>query len=348
MVVVGGGPAGAIAALRLVRVGLDVLVVDRERPHRPIAAEVLSPEGRPLLEREDIWTRIPSGVTWACPEMAAAWERPEPVWTSFLSHPYGPAWHVDRPQFDRWLAQHVAAAGATVCTGTVDVATYEHGRWWIEFSSGAVRHSATARALILATGRSSRTVRLGARRHIGNLCLVSGTADGDPEHPDALIVEATADGWWYSAPVAGGRLFTGWMTDLSLVPHARYEEAAAASLEHAPIHRRRIRPVRVSTTIGAVTSATWPCAGPGWIAVGDAALARDPISGDGLVSALRSGSNGADIVKEALGGDASAWTRAVAQGAQIALRYEEQRRELYAKAGPRWPSSAFWRRVTAR
>ena len=344
VVVVGGGPAGAIAALRLARTGLDVLTVDRARPHRPVVAEILSPEGRQILERELIWTTMPPGMARVCPEMAAAWERPEPAWTSFLAHPSGPAWHLDRVGFDRWMLQMVAAAGATVVDATVDIARYDQGRWQVECSSGADRTSVTARALILATGRSSRTVALGVRHRIDLCCLVSGTAAPDLEHPDALIVEAVEDGWWYSAPVIGGALFAGWMTDFTTVPGGRYEDAAAASLARAPIHRRRLGAARLSTMIGAASWATWPSAGLGWIAVGDAALAPDPIGGDGLTAALRSGCDGADVVHAAIGGDVSAWTRGAASGAEIALRHQRQRLDLYRKAQPRWPHAAFWRR----
>lgn len=344
VVVIGGGPAGALAALRLAKSGARVLVIDRERPGRIEAAEILAPEGREILERENLWPSIPRDFIRPCPAMAAAWDGPDPVWTSFLQSPAGCAWHLDRIRFDAWMLALLQAAGVVVAAGAVDAVQREGDGWRIDFRTADAHHATSSPCLILATGRASHTVRLAPRHPIDNLCLVAGTTEPDPVAPDALIVEAASDGWWYSAPLVDGRLFTGWMTDFSLVTGGRYEAAAAASLAGAPVHARRIGAPRLSTMIGSATWAMSPAVGPGWIAIGDAALARDPIGGDGLTSAFRSACHGAGIVERSLNGDRSAWTTAVADTGEIAQRYQRQRLDLYRVARKRWPSSAFWRR----
>lgn len=308
----------------------------------------MSPEGREILEREKIWARIPLHLTWPCPEMAAAWEGPEPVWNAFILNPAGCAWHIDRIGFDMWMTATLRASGVTVEAGTVQAVHLVEGGWRIEVDAADSRFETTSVCLVLATGRTSRTIRLASRRAIDNLCLVAGTSAPDPNHTDALIVEAVQDGWWYSAPLVGGRLFTGWMTDFSLVAGGRYEAAAAASLTGAPLHAARIGTPPLSTMIGSATWAMQPAAGPRWIAIGDAALARDPIGGDGLTSALRSACHGADIVERALNGDALAWTAAAEHTRAVAANYERQRLDLYRVAQSRWPASPFWRRFPTR
>jgi flavin-dependent dehydrogenase len=344
VVVIGGGPAGALAALKLANSGVRVLVIDRERSGRIEAAEILAPEGREILERENLWPSIPRSLIRPCPAMAAAWDGPNPVWTSFTANPAGCAWHLDRIRFDTWMLARIQTSGVVVETGIVDAVQREADGWRIEFSTAHKRQATSSRYLILATGRSSHTIQLAARHPIDNLCLVAGTTEPDPVDTDALIVEATSDGWWYSAPLVTGRLFTGWMTDFSLVTGGRYEEAAAASLAGTPVHTRRLGAPRLSTMIGSATWALSPAAGSGWIAIGDAALARDPIGGDGLTSALRSACYGAEIAEGALNGDRSVWASAAAHANEVAWRYQRQRLDLYRVAQKRWPSSAFWRR----
>ncbi|ODS58180.1 MAG: hypothetical protein ABS36_04660 [Acidobacteria bacterium SCN 69-37] len=343
VVIAGGGPAGALAARKLTAAGARVLVVDRARPGRIEAAEILSPEGQAILDDEKIWPRIPLDFTWPCTAVAAAWDRPEPDWTRFDPC----AWHVDRIRFDAWMLVQLRSAGVDVVCGTAMDAHRIHDGWRIAIVADTVTRTVSASCLILATGRTSRTIRLARRDPIDTLCLVAGTTSPDPVDPDALIVEAAPDGWWYSAPLVSGRLFAGWMTDFSLVPDGDYARAAAASLPGAPLHTRRLGAPQLSTIIGSASWRMTPAAGDGWVAIGDAALARDPIGGDGLTAALRSARHGADVVTRALDGDRTAWADAAAHTDAIAERYVHQRLALYRRARTRWPTSTFWQRFGA-
>jgi flavin-dependent dehydrogenase len=347
VIVAGGGPAGALAALILAKRGARVLVVDRERPRRVEAAEILAPEGHAMLEREQLWPIIPKSLVRPCTTMAAAWKTSTPVWTSFAHHASGCAWHIDRIRFDAWMLAHLRDSGVAVETGTVDTVRRDGAGWRIAISAAGTRQTTSSRCLILATGRSGHAIRLATRRRIDDLCLVAGTMAPSPDDTGALIVEAVADGWWYSAPLVDGRLFAGWMTDFAHVRGGRYEAAASASLATSEIHARRLGTPRLSARIGSAAWALTPAAGAGWIAIGDAALARDPIGGDGLTSAFRSAHDAAAIVERALNGDHAVWASAAAHAEDLAARHERQRLDLYRSALERWPAVAFWRRFSA-
>ena len=53
--IVGGGPAGATAALTLARAGLLVFLIEGLRYERPRVGETLPPSAQPLLHRLGLW-----------------------------------------------------------------------------------------------------------------------------------------------------------------------------------------------------------------------------------------------------------------------------------------------------
>ena len=88
----------------------------------------------------------------------------------------------------------------------------------------------------------------------------------------------------------------------------------------------------------------WSIAGgPGWLAVGDAALACDPLSSQGLLNALYSGRMAAAAIRRALIGDSGAlddYTRAMVG---VAAAYRANLAAWYAMEA-RWPDRPFWAR----
>jgi flavin-dependent dehydrogenase len=79
--------------------------------------------------------------------------------------------------------------------------------------------------------------------------------------------------------------------------------------------------------------------GPGWIAVGDAAAAHDPLSADGITKALIGGMEAARIFAEGESAPLE-YARAVVDSFD---RHMEERC-LYYRWETRWPDSKFWQR----
>ena len=89
-----------------------------------------------------------------------------------------------------------------------------------------------------------------------------------------------------------------------------------------------------------------PCAGPGWLAVGDAALSFDPLSSQGLLNALFTGLAAAVAAEAHLEGDADAMPGHARALAGIQAAYERHLGLYYAQED-RWPDRPFWQRRRA-
>jgi flavin-dependent dehydrogenase len=341
--VIGAGPAGAIAAIRLARAGLDVRLIDRGRLGNRMIAETLSPEGKGTLAHAGLWNELPNDSALPCPPVVNSWERAEPTSRSFISNPYGTAWHVDRTKFDPWLASEATAAGANMLRGALTHVRRHEESWALNVRGPAGQMTLRdVDFLVVATGRPRSVTTLGQWQRNDTLTLIGSLSEPNRYASNALLVEAVPTGWWYSAPTIDGRMFTGLVTDRSIWPTRHYQDAMATALDDAPLTRARLAKIGDGFCAGIVLSALRPCAGDQWVVVGDAALARDPLSGDGLAAALRSGWDGAGTILDALKGDEAAWRQAAHRTNESVHQYMRQRSAAYRLVHRRWPREAFW------
>jgi flavin-dependent dehydrogenase len=83
--------------------------------------------------------------------------------------------------------------------------------------------------------------------------------------------------------------------------------------------------------------------GPGWLAVGDAALAHDPLSSQGIASALLLGLAAADAIRDHLDGRPGAL---IPYQNLVQRLSDEYQRGLayYYRQERRWPDAPFWAR----
>ena len=84
-----------------------------------------------------------------------------------------------------------------------------------------------------------------------------------------------------------------------------------------------------------------PC-GERWIACGDAALAFDPISGQGIFAALHGGMSAGRAVHEALDGRGAGLEAYASRLQEVRRRYLLRCSATY-RSERRWPEEPFWR-----
>ncbi|MEA2222267.1 MAG: hypothetical protein QOH83_643 [Solirubrobacteraceae bacterium] len=353
--VVGGGPAGATAALTLARLGVNAVVVERSRYDEPRVGETLPPPGRALLRRLDLEDGLPA-VAASSFGNRSVWGDREPRSSSFVVQPEGEGWHLDRLAFDRALADRASTAGATLLEGTsvARCRPIASGSWELDLECGPAARRLRAAGVIDASGRSARIAR-----SLGGSRVVRDGLVGVASHYEAGLdagaytqIEASPHGWWYSAPVPPDRMVVMLMTDADLCGRFRYAGAPAWDARLAEVEQtrervagwRRISGPRVFSAVS--HRLRRPQATDRWLAAGDAAIAVDPLSSSGLTRAVLTGY-----------GAAHAMTHMLAGGLEPAHAYEARLdddfsvywcdRAAYYGLERRWPTAPFWQRRLA-
>jgi flavin-dependent dehydrogenase len=349
-VVVGGGPAGAAVAIALARRGLTSAIVEREEAPRARAGETLPPSARLPLEALGAWPRFVQAGHEPAAGNRSSWGSEHVEEAHFITSAYGPGWHLDRPRFEAMLLELAEAQGVHVLRGTqVDAVSFDGEAWRV--SAG---QPLEARFAVDASGRSAFLARIcGAERTsidrlVGAVMFLEKRGGEDPEGRFTRV-EAVELGWWYSAALPGGRLAVACMTDGDLAASAGLREAEGwlAAARAAPDTFRRIGayalPGAPPRLWSANTSRLSSVVGPGWLAAGDAAVSFDPLSSQGIVTALESGLEAAEAIRAHLAGDGAALSR---YAARVTARYRDYlvERARYYGAEGRWPGAPFWQR----
>ncbi|MFJ2689443.1 FAD-dependent monooxygenase [Pseudomonas sp. NPDC087336] len=315
---VGAGPAGAISACLLAQAGLRVVLIDRARAMAWRPTEMLAPATLPLLQALGLAEDLANpafGCACTAHGIRRNWGGREVV-DDFIRHPGGEGYFIDRFNFDRLLRQRAVSANTDLFLGCkVACAVRNGGIWSLGFLSEAPTKHISARFLIDATGRAASLARrLGAlRRTSDRLVAFVASAPASPVR-GWLIIEARYEGWRYEAD--------GTAVVIS--------DSTAGRHTHSPAFD---------------ASSAWldTASGEGWIAVGDAACAFDPIAGQGLFQALASGRAGADAVCAWFNGNLDALQNYAFQVRGTWRHSEAQRLSVYTSE-QRWREAPFWRR----
>jgi flavin-dependent dehydrogenase len=288
ILVVGGGPAGAAAALRLAQLGHDVCLLERKPFPRRHVGEALSGGVRAQLEFLGVAGDVEAANFLRFGSAEVSWSA-----DGFEQKPMDPnGFTVDRAIFDQLLLDAARRAGVRIIQPAVARRAEKLPHCWrIGAETDERNRSIRAQFVIDASGRTSF---LAPRRRIETsprtLALYRyWQGAGLPETPR---IEAGPRQWYWGSPVPGGRFNamvfidgkTGLRGRAALAQHYRALIGASHLLAGADA-AELAGPV---LSCDATSYRDELCVGDGFFKIGEAAFAIDPLSSSGVQAAIQS------------------------------------------------------------
>jgi len=333
IVILGAGPAGAAVALGLRRLGFAVSLISEWR--RFAALEGVSVRVLEALRS--------AGLHHALADAALPSQR-QVSWNG-QQHAQNIEYLLDRPAFDRGLREDLRLAGVELIEGRVLNVHRSSMGHRIEVEG---REALIAQFLVEARGRQAPAHGKGPRGP-ETVSLLSRW-QGAPG-TTASAVESLEDGWAWMARRSDGQCYWQWTVDVA----SAQLPAKAMLLDHCRQRRQGSQWARVffgsgpesDLQVHARSSTAILCptvCGDNWIRVGDAAMAVDPLSGNGIFQSLSSALQAPAVINTLL---------RKPERATLAQRFHQQRvqqlflrfarigRDFYADE-QRWVQQPFW------
>ncbi|KAF8810824.1 FAD/NAD(P)-binding domain-containing protein [Phlegmacium glaucopus] len=306
------------------------LLLDNANPASFKIGESLPAEAGPILHclSPTISTRLAHdttcGVHLNITGNASVWESSELRETFALMNPFGMGWHLDRASFDESLRDAVRSVCAGTETGDTPLPLDPSSKvlrakflgverdtegWIISVEDLETNEQRKYRSkwMVDASGRKACLARrLGAKTLKNDALLAFYTlfTSSMPDEDHRTLIEATETGWWYTSKLSNNTRIVVYHTDDTnpSSKQARRREGFLDLLHTDTLHISQIiegndyRPHPDSNfprCTAACTSYLEPALDENacWTAVGDAAMAFDPLSSQGMITALRTGSS---------------------------------------------------------
>ncbi|MBI3683370.1 MAG: NAD(P)/FAD-dependent oxidoreductase, partial [Acidobacteria bacterium] len=272
--VLGGGPAGSIAAAKLASAGLETIVLDEKLAWEKPCGGAITPKAYrqyPFLLDNNTPKQVVTETVMAAPDAGAVkMTLPEPLLI------------YSRYELNGMLLRRAEAAGAKIEKTRVTGLERKDSRWRLKTSHGDLE----ADYCIAATGARNPLREVGTEWKPADTLIALGYfVPGEQRHADIqFLPQLEGYIWVFPRP---GHLSAGICGKGD--PARKLRERLERYLREKEIDISNAR--FYSHLLPSLETPSWRTnrlAGDGWMAVGDAGGLVDPITGEGLYYAIRS------------------------------------------------------------
>lgn len=320
-VIVGAGIAGCAAAHHLAAAGWEVALLHR-------GSDIPGTESvPPTVARTLHEFALHCGSAFS--EMIAWWGADASALMTCLGGRI-----VQRAAIAQQFRERVVETGVRLLTvRATPIMARNDSHWHVRYQEATDVHRVlTARYIVDASGRAAVAARLiGARREsVDNLCCVSVSVR-DPGYI-GVWTESVADGWWNLCS-DGNEATLSFFSSPQIVRQAKHDVPQQFSkTKHIA---KLITPSQFGPAITRAcgSSILEPCAAPGWIAIGDAAMTFQPLASAGIAKALNDAAKAREALDQPESYNRSQRTKFHNYVRQLKSEYDLERR---------WREAPFW------
>lgn len=317
-IVLGGGPAGATAALVLAQAGRKVVVVEKTTFPRFHVGESLIPQDMAVfadLGLLDDFASLPkfkkTGVEFAMGDGSAG---SRIKFAQSLTPGARETFNIERAVLDDAMLNAAKNAGAQVRSDcrVEKILQLQDGDVRVQTAQGELR----GKYLIDATGQSTVVGRhLKNRQNFTDPSLQKIAYFGHFEHvdhdnalgEDEITMVLCDEGWFWMIPIDQTRTSIGMVLDAAVARQVKRpaNQMLAWGIERCPLIRDRVKDAAYPQMNNSISDYSYSCApfaGPGYFLVGDAATFLDPVFSTGIFLGMEGGREAAHQIDALLDG----------------------------------------------
>lgn len=317
-VIIGGGPAGAVAGAYLARAGMKPLLLEKETFPRFAIGESLLPCGNDILKDLGIWSELEKRgflKKFGADFTSGKSERFNRYWfRNALGKNYEHTFQVERASFDHILLERARSEGCEVIEGArvCTVATDEVGCVDMGFEGKDGMQTLKSRWLIDASGRCGVAgthlkmpkIPTRDRKMVALYGHFSGVRRNSGEAAGHTVIVRFKEGWFWFIPLTQDKTSVGVVVPPEILRDhgGNLGKCFRQCVEDTSDAKSRMAQAESLQPLRATADYSWrfeSFARDRVLLTGDSAGFVDPIFSSGVMLAMKSGRLAADLIRKA-------------------------------------------------